>query len=221
MIDTPAIAWKAAADRLTEWTERRMVVHPEVYRSYDRPFTIRRHFCHDFNVHMIWLRPVSPAGMSQWFVIRVNHQCDDPKQKALVNWQAASGWYEKLQGQGFRPLMLDNNGGEDIELLVLLTEEISVSRVMEFVQRLVSDYAARGLAQVPEFMPNQADIAADVSRKGWRVFGQDESYRYCTRVWNGERWLEREEAIEAILAVTGDSPDLIPDFSDSVAKLKR
>ena len=217
MLDSPAFAWQAAADRLTEWIERRMVVHPGVYGSYDPPFTIRRHFRHEWQTHTIWLRPVSPQGTSEWFVIAVNHQCDDARQKAVVNWQAASGWYEELQRRGFTPLMLDSNGGEDIELLVLLTEEIPSSRVMEFVRRLVSDYAARGLAQAPEFMPNQADIAGDYSRKGWRVFGQDESYRYCTRVWNGERWLEREEAIEAILARTGDSPDLIPNFSDCVA----
>ena len=117
----------------------------------------------------------------------------------------------------FKPLLLDSNGGEDVELLVVLSGEIPASQVMEFVQRLVGDYAARGLAQAPEFMPIQADIAGDFSRKGWRVFGQDPSYRHCTRVWSGERWLEREEAIEAILATTGDPPDLIPNFSDSVA----
>jgi hypothetical protein len=120
MLDMPAIAWQNAADRLTEWLVKHMVVHHDVYLSYDPPFTIRRHFCHEFNVHMIWLRPVSPQGMSKWFVISVNHQCDDPKQKALVNWQAAAGWYEELQHRGFRPLLLDNNGGDDIEIVVLL-----------------------------------------------------------------------------------------------------
>jgi len=73
MLDYPAFAWQTAADRLTEWLVRNMVVHADVYLSYQPPFTIRRHFCHDFNVHMIWLRPVSHQGMSMWFVIRVNH----------------------------------------------------------------------------------------------------------------------------------------------------
>jgi hypothetical protein len=217
MLDTPALAWQAAADRLTEWTVNRMVVHPEVYGSYDRPFTIRRRFRHEWQTIPVWLRPVSREGMSKWFVITVDHHCDDARQKAVVNWQAAAGWHEELQRRGFKPLLLDSNGGEDIELLVLLSEEIPASRVLEFVQRLVSDYAARGLAQAPEFLPNQADIEANYGRKGWRLLGQHPEYRHFTRVWDGERWLEREEAIEAILATTGDSPDLIPDFSDSVA----
>jgi len=208
MLDYPAFAWQTAADRLTTWLVKQMVVHPDVYLSYQPPFTIRRHFCHDFNVHMIWLRSVSPFGMSQWIVIRVNHQCDDPKEKVRVNWQAASGWYKELQRRGFTPLMLDNNGGDDIEILVLLSEEVPASEVIEFAQRLVSDYAARGLAQAPEVMPNQTEIQGEYARRGWRVFGVDESYRYCTRVW-GDRWLEREEAIEAILARTGDSPELL------------
>jgi hypothetical protein len=38
----------------------------------------------------------------------------------------------------------------------------------------------------------------------------------ATRVWDGERWLEREPAIEAILATTGDPPELISDAEDSV-----
>lgn len=209
MLDYPAFAWQNAVDRLTEWLVKHMVVHCDVYLSYEAPFTIRRHFRHDFNVHMIWLRPVSPYGMSQWFVIRVNHQCDDPKEKVRVNWQAASGWYDELKRRGFTPLLLDSNGGEDIEIIVLLTEHVPAPDVKEFVERFVSDFAVRGLNQPPEIMPIQADIAGDYSRKGWRVFGVDESYRYCTRVWNGERWLEREEAIEAILATAGDSPELL------------
>jgi hypothetical protein len=66
-------------------------------------------------------------------------------------------------------------------------------------------------------MPNHADIAGDYRRKGWRLLGQHPEYRHFSRVWDGERWLEREEAIEAILAATGDPPKLIPNFSDSVA----
>jgi len=73
--------------------------------------------------------------------------------------------------------MLDNNGGEDIEIVVFLTELVPASEVKEFAQRFVSDYAARGLDQAPEFMPNQADIDGNLGRKGWRVFGVDESYR--------------------------------------------
>ena len=210
MLDYPAFAWQNAVDRLTEWLVQHMVVHGDVYLSYEPPFTIRRHFRHDFNVHQIWLRPVSYVGTSQWFVIRVNHQCDDPKEKVRVNWQAASGWYEELKRRGFRPLMLDNNGGEDIEIIVLLTEHVPAPEVKEFVERFVSDYASRGLAQRPDLWPNRADIGGKRGyEEGWRVFGVDESYRYCTRVWNGERWLEREEAIEAILATTGDSPELL------------
>ena len=214
MLDMPAIAWQDAADRLTEWIVTWMVIHPEVYMSYDRPFTIRRHFCHEWDTHDIWLRPVSPKGMSKWFVITVNHQCNDPTRKAVVTWDAASGWCEELKSRGFNPLLLDSNGGEDIEVLVLLTEEIPASQVMEFVQGLVSDYAARNLAQTPEFMPNQADIDSDRSRKGWHVFGQYPGSWHSTRVWSGERWLEGEPAIEAILSISGDSSELITGCKD-------
>lgn len=215
MNDTPSVAWQAAADRVTDWIVKRMVVDPEVYASYTPPFTIRRHFRHEWQTHTIWLRPVSREGICKWFVITVDHRCDDARQKAFVNWQAAAGWYEELQCRGFQPLLLDSNGGEDIEILVLLADEVPATQVMAFVQRFVGDHAARGLAKAPEFMPNQADIDRDFSRKGWRVLGQHPDYRHFTRVWNGERWLEREEAIEAILAVTGDSPELLGNVQNS------
>ena len=109
---------------------------------------------------------------------------------------------------GSQPLMLDNNGGEDIEIIVLLTDRCPRRRSRSSSSDSSATSRPADWSKPPRSCPIQADIAGDVCRKGWRVFGVDESYRYCTRVWN-ERWLEREEAIEAILARMGDSPELL------------
>ena len=150
MLDYAGHRLAEAADRLTEWLVRHMVVHGEVYLSYEPPFTIRRHFRHDFNVHMIWLRPVSPQGMAQ--VVR------DPRQSPV----------RRPEGKGRRQLAgrvrlvrraatprvsaaaVGHQRRRGHRMLVLLADEVPASKVKEFVERFVSDYAARGLAQAPD-----------------------------------------------------------------------
>jgi hypothetical protein len=37
---------------------------------------------------------------------------------------------------------------------------------------------------------------------------------HWTKVWGRDRWLEDKEAVDAILSVTGDLPELVPGFED-------
>ena len=77
----------------------------------------------------------------------------------------------------------------------------------EFVQ----DYAARGLAQAPEVFPKQPDVNAQRRYGNWaRLPGRHHTRDHWTKVWDGTRWLEDQAAVDAILSVTGDLPDLIP-----------
>jgi hypothetical protein len=212
----PSFAWAPAADRLTEWTLQRLVVHYDLYGSYEPRVVLQRHYrCESAN-YSIWLHPVSRGKTSKWFLITVAHKCDDPAQKAITDWQAASGWYEELKRRGFCPRLLDSNAGEDLQVLVILTKEVPSSQVFAYVQQLVSDYTERGLSQAPDIMPNQTDIdRSGDGGKRWRLPGpHDESYHF-TRVWNGERWLEREEAIEMLLSVGGDPPELVTGIQET------
>lgn len=211
MIDLPGIAWQAAAEELTAWAVEHLVVHRDQFGSQEASVFVRRHFRRDWTSDVsVWLHPVSRHETAKWFLITINHQCDDAKQRAAINWQAASGWHEELQRRGFKPLLLDSDAGTDLQLLVLLQRELPALQVFRFVRQFVSDYQARGLSEAPEVMPNQADIDAYWrGAKRWRLVGMHDDYRHFTRLWNGKRWLEREEAIEAILSVAGDPVELV------------
>ena len=209
--DMPLMVWRDAAERLTEWVVKRLVVHYQGFGSQEASVFIRRHFRRDyFNQRPLWLHPVSRDNTSKWFLIEVKHRCDTPAERAAVNWQAATGWYEELKRRGFRPLLLDSDNGNSFELLVLLSEKISSQRVLTFVEHLVSDHADRGLPKAPDIMPNGADIASSWrGTERWRLLGLDSSNMVATRIWGGDRWLEGNAAIDVILATTGDSPELI------------
>ena len=215
--DMPIMVWRDAAEQLTEWVVKRLVVHYFDFGSQEPSVFIRRHFRRDFaSEGPLWLHPVSRDNTSKWFLIEVKHRGNDPAERAAVNWQAAIGWYEELQRRGFRPLLLDPGNGNSFELLVLLSEQVSSQRVLTFVENLVSDHAARGLPQAPDIMPNLADIAASWrGTKRWRLLGLDSSNLVATRVWSGDRWLVGKPAIEMILGTTGDSPELITAVSSA------
>jgi hypothetical protein len=127
--------------------------------------------------------------------------------------KAAFGWNEDLQLLGFRPLLLDANGAGGFHLLVCLSEAIPSRRVHEFVTDIVQNLADYGLAQAPEVYPSEPEVDAHRPYGSWwRLPGRHHTREFWTRVWDGSRWLENQEAIEAILSVEGDSPDLIPGF---------
>jgi hypothetical protein len=75
----------------------------------------------------------------------------------------------------------------------------------------VQNFADHGLAQVPNVIPSEPELTPHRPYGSWwRLPGRHHTRAFWTKVWDGQRWLEDREAIEAILAISGDSPDLIP-----------
>ena len=239
----PGHAWRDAAERLAQWTDDRLVNRSDVYRAYKlpnnrylgEPITYTKPFleeARDFGsqtrsiveghyrcgdpIELIGLHAISFDNTARWFVINVDQKDANGAILAEANANAAFGWYEDLKLLGFRPLLLDANEAGGYHLLVCLSEAIPSRRVHEFATDFVQNYADYGLAQAPEVYPSEPDL--DPHRpygSWWRLPGRHHTREFWTRVWDGERWLEDQEAIEAILSIEGDSPELIPGFQDS------
>jgi hypothetical protein len=137
---------------------------------------------------------------------------DDP----AATWRAAKARYEFLVDLGFRPLLIDSNGNGGYKLYVIFDEEITAQHARRFGLWLARDWADHGLPKLNEVFPAQDEIGRPGSGEreygNWlRLPGRHHKRDHFSRVWDGEDWLEGDDAIDAILNHQGDSPQLIPD----------
>jgi hypothetical protein len=133
-----------------------------------------------------------------------------------VNLRAALTWHERLARMGFRPLLVDSNARGGFHLRILLAAGIITARVYHFLKRLIADHAAFGMAAPPETFPKQAAVRPRLDGSpgfgNWlRLPGRHHTRDVWSRVWNGSDWLAGQDAIDHILSLRGDSPDLIPE----------
>jgi hypothetical protein len=169
-----------------------------------------RHYCGRRPEHVIGLHTTSPENTSLWGGPEVDWH--GPQSTApAVNLAAALAWYDKLVGLGFTPLLTDSNGvGGYHGPLVLFAEPAPTGRVFAFVRATIADHARHGLPNPPEIFPKQASVKPGGYGNWLRLPARHHTRDHWSRVWNGGRWLEGHEAIDHILALTGDDPGLIP-----------
>jgi len=242
----PGKEWRDASERLTLWTNDRLVNRTDVYRgyklphnrflgeliTYTKPFLeearefgsltriiVDGHYRGDDPGGLVGLHAISIDNTSRWFVINVDQQNANGAILADANANAAFGWHEELQQLEFRPLLLDANGVGGYHVLVCLSDEVPSQTVHAFVSEVVNNFAEYSLTQAPEVYPSEPDVNPHRPYGSWwRLPGKHHTREFWTKVWDGSRWLENQEAIEAILSVTGDSPDLIPGADDSLGQ---
>ena len=136
-----------------------------------------------------------------------------PSRLAAANAKAAFGWYAELQQRGFHPLLLDSNGRGGYHLLVVFAEPCSFTTGPCLRHAVRAGLRRTGLAQAPEVFPKQPDVNEQRRYGNWaRLPGRHHTRDHWTKVWDGTQWLEDQAAVEAILSVTGDSPELIPRY---------
>lgn len=236
--EDPPSQWATAAEELADWVQRHLVNRTDVYgaylplsrresgrsNNYTAPAkdvhrldgalseeTILRHFWGADHGDLIGLHAIGQDNLCRWFVVDIDKHGDEDSTTLEINLAAAIGWYDKLKTMGFHPLLLDSNGAGGFHLLQVFSEPVPSDRVFNFGHNLVLDYASRGLRQPPEVFPKQPNV--NPSRRygsWWRLMGMHHTRRHWTKVWDGTKWLEGRPAIDAILAVVGDPPGLIP-----------
>ena len=229
-----AAAWAARADELAEWTLEHLVNRKDVWGAY-WPFHLRdergkiwtapgrakrgkvyltpavldRHYRGQDVGHLIGLHSTSADNTSISGAADIDLH-EGSQVTAEANQTAAIGWYDRLATIGFSPLLTSSNGMGGFHECVLFREPVPTPRVFAFLLWLVSDYATRGLTAAPETFPKQAQINPGQYGNWLRLPGRHHSREHWSQVWNGQHWLDGEEAVQHILSLKGDSPDLIP-----------
>jgi len=238
---TPDNAWQRHAERLAHWTQERLVNRTDAYGSYlplasrkpgkSNNFTapanqalrlpgtltseiIAEHYRGYDRGDLIGLHAISPQCTCKWFLVDIDQHGENGEALGEANAKAAFGWHAELRRLGFHPLLLDSNGAGGFHLLVVLSEPVASQRMHAFATQFMQDYAARGLTHAPEVFPKQPDVNQQRRYGNWaRLAGRHHTRDHWSRVWDGKHWLEDQSAVEAILSIAGDSPELIPTLS--------
>jgi hypothetical protein len=224
-------AWAAHAAELASWTLAHLVNRKDVWGGYyagpegtcqttrprvvDRgrvlltPDVLLRHFAATYANHVVGLHTTSPDNTSRWAGVDIDCHGDGGSDPA-ANLRAALAWYDRLRGLGFMPLLTDSNGKGGFHLLAIFNGPVPTPQVFAFGRWLVRDHAEHGLPVAPETFPKQPYIAPGKYGNWLRLPGRHHTRPHWSRVWNGSRWLEGEDAVAVILALAHSPPSLIP-----------
>jgi putative DNA primase/helicase len=235
-LDTPAAAWHARAPELAEWTRDRIIVWTHRFGGYysdktgktkpvTNPTTVRnaafsdadllRHFRARRTDDVIGFHPLTPGDESfgKWAGAEIDchGEGDDPDR----NRRYALALYHRLEDLGFRPLLVTwQTGG--YHLWVFFDRKVSARVLHAFGRWLVSDAKGFGYPGEVEFYPKQEHVPADGCGNWLRVPGRHHTRDVFASVYDGSAWVEGDDAIDHILSITGDDPELIPEAAAPV-----
>ena len=182
---------------------------------------LTRHFEGRDPGDLVGLHVSSSDETCRWVVVDfdAHGEGDDPG----ANLRMALATYLAAVAIGLDPLLLDSNGKGGFHLWIVFARPIPMADAWRLGKWLVRDFAGFGLPKAPETFPKSPRLSGK-RIGGWvRLPGRHHTGVHWTRVWDGERWLEGEAAIRAILNVTGRDGDLgvaiPPDFEPGGPRL--
>jgi hypothetical protein len=231
--DNIAEDWEQLCVELSNWCLAHLANRQDAYGAYYYGGQVTRrgnvdcrllidHFLSQDGGQIVGLHTASADNLSKGGALDIDQHGDDPV-RTEANRLAALHWYSVLVRMGFRPLLTASNGKGGYHLRVLLAEAIDAARVFHFFRRLTMDHRRVGLGKAPEQFPRQVDVRKCAKGMGnWiRVPGRHHKRDYWSEVWDGSRWLAGHDAIEFILALTGDDPQLIPEVPPEPERVEK
>jgi len=185
---------------------------------------LEQHFRATRPEHVIGAHTTSLNNHSRFGTVEIDWHGPDSTAPD-TNERAAKGWYQALRTRGFRPLLWDSNRAGGFHLDILLASLIPTPRPFWFLRELVSNHAAYGLPARPETFPKQSELRPKPDGRGaygnWvRLPGRHHTRDVWARVWDGSEWTEGERAIDYLLSLHGDSPDLIPERDEKAHRIR-
>jgi hypothetical protein len=222
-------AWQARSAELAQWAGRLLVNRHDAWGSYlpveqrgDRNTArtahgeltveiLEQHFAGADVGDLVGLHAIAPDNTCRWVAIDIDHHGDDDEELGVLNFNAATAWYDRLSELGFRPLLIDSNGRGGFHLIVLFSEPVASTVVFNFGRWLVSDWQDLHLREQPEVFPKQSELDTFRQYGNWlRLPGRHHTLPFVSRLWSGSAWLTGESAVEAILEAAGQPAEQIP-----------
>jgi hypothetical protein len=169
-----------------------------------------KHFKAKEGSGILGLHSQASNGTSRWLAIDIDyHDDNDYTGTREANFLAAKTWYQRLQSDGFDPLLFDSNGDGGYHLWLVFEKPMEAKSVRSFCQSIIKDYSVIGLDNSPDLFPG-------TSAKGsWlRIPGRHHTRKFFTRVWNDDptfetNWLNGHDAIDRMLAMQPATASLL------------
>jgi P4 family phage/plasmid primase-like protien len=219
-------AWHRRAPDLTPWMADRLVVNWERHGGYKADGSqntpgklterILTQHCratereHVRGVHSTII--VDGQSMSKWAACDIDAHDGDGADPGH-NFAYGCELVKRCRDLGLHPILEDSDGKGGLHFWVFFSRIVPTAKVFAFLAWLTSDAAKWGVKVLEKF-PKQPNIKGRGKEVGnWlRLPGRHHKRDHWSKVWDdvtGE-WREGDEAIDALLACTGDDPDLIP-----------
>jgi hypothetical protein len=226
-------AWQRRAPELAQWALDRLVNRVDVWGIYsqlatpDGPKTMPataprvadrgrvlltrdlliRHFRATQTRHIIGLHSTAPDNRCKWAAFDVDrHDEDTPPEQTQ---QLAFDLYEALRERHFTPLLTESNGRGGYHLYTLFATPVPAPDLHHLLRQVAAEAKFKG-----EFFPKQLALAPPGQQGqygNWlRVVGRHHRRDSWPRIFDGERWLDDDNAVSFLFGFRGDSPDLVP-----------
>ncbi len=230
-----AAAWAHKARLLADWTVAHLVNRtdqwaqylPVEQRSYSRivricpPKQMRgqaclttellaRHYIGANVGHLIGLHAKGVDNSARWVSIDLGQQDPSAPATPAANLKAALAWYDTLRERGAHPILEDSSGRGDYHLWVFFGDKVDVGTAWVFGRTLVSNYADLALPVPPRVFPRRTQVEAAAFKDWVRLPGRHHSNTHWSRIWDGARWLEGADAVDALLAIRVESGQFSP-----------
>jgi hypothetical protein len=216
-------AWRDHARPLAAWADRALVHRRDAFggQYIDRDGNHRRttrkevpglrrlatHFAAAGAEDIVGLHVTAPDETCRWVVADIDAHPDDNADPA-ANLRLALHIYAKAGGAGLSPLLVDSDGAGGFHVWAVFRDPVPAATAWRLGKWLALDHAEFGFAKPPETFPKKP-VLTGKRFGGWvRLPGRHHKRDHWSRVWDGRRWLEGEEAVRAILAIrpTGVDP---------------
>lgn len=206
-----AAAWKEKADRLADWCIKHLFVRVDAFPEWvaDRwrctksLLTVQHlsgHFSGLWVVGSYTISPDNTCCYTAWDI-----DCHDgDEEQAERNLTLALDLYERLRALGLHPIMEDSNGVGGYHVWILWHDSVPADVARRFGQHLAGDHNI-------EVFPKQNGLPRGGYGSQLRIPGHHHKRDHWSRFYDGEHWLEGEEAVDFLLSSEQSEVDLIPD----------
>jgi hypothetical protein len=176
------------------------------------PGLLRAHFEARRRCHLLIPLSLDAGGMGKTADLDIDSHAGEGESQPDPdkNLDYAFVLYDRAVTLGFHPLLYTSDGVGGYHLRVLFSGPVAGSELRSFALWLAFDHTRDGVTQI-EVFPKQVRVSEENPGNGLRLIGRHHTRKHWPWVWNGSEWLEGDAAVDHVLSLTGDSPDLIPD----------